>query len=256
MLDILINPVKKKLRAELNRVDKLALIEYKTTGNIPESIYIDHMSNVKQIAKQGFVIGLKSGARFYLGLMVADKLIKKNEVKDFYNGLQLEIERYADEQSVETANHMAQTTKKTLIDSLDKHRLQQEANGKERNAYDIFAIIALATAEAKERSIWRSFIGGLAIIHGAASKGGNDSAKKVAKDKGYRMVKGWVTMRDDKVRDTHVVMDMVTVGIDEKFHVPNGGGFDLMEYPGDRSASIANWINCRCTLTYKKQNTK
>lgn len=256
MLDILINPIKKKLRSELNRVDKLALIEYKTTGNIPESIYIDHMSNIKQIAKQGFISGLKSGVRFYIKLMIDDKLITKAESKDVYEGLQLEIERFADEQAAETAKHMAQTTKKTLIDSLDKYRMQQEANRRERNAVDIFAIIALATVEANERSIWRSFIGGLAIIHGGASKGGNDSAKKVAKDKGYRMVKGWVTMRDDKVRDTHVVMDMVTVGIDEKFQVPNGVGFDLMDYPGDRSASIANWIGCRCTLTYKKQNVK
>ena len=128
----------------------------------------------------------------------------------------------------ESARSMAETTKKTLIDSLDKYRLQQEANSRQHNAVDIFAVIALDAAEAKERSIWRSFIGGLAIIHGGASKGGNDGVKKVAKDKGYRMVKGWITRRDDKVRDTHVPMDKVTVGIDEKFKVPDGGGgFEL-----------------------------
>lgn len=52
----------------------------------------------------------------------------------------------------------------------------------------------------------------------------------------------WVTMHDDKVRDTHRHAEGQTVGIDEPFVV---GGYPL-RYPGDRQAPPEISINCRC----------
>lgn len=56
--------------------------------------------------------------------------------------------------------------------------------------------------------------------------------------------KTWITMRDDRVRETHVPMHDVTVGSLETFNV---GGFDLL-YPGQPIGPPEIWINCRCTL--------
>ena len=56
--------------------------------------------------------------------------------------------------------------------------------------------------------------------------------------------KTWVTMDDEKVRDTHWYIDNLTVGIDEYFYTLDGDralrpyGFELPE----------NSINCRCYL--------
>ena len=61
--------------------------------------------------------------------------------------------------------------------------------------------------------------------------------------------KTWVTMDDEKVRDTHWYIDNLTVGIDEYFYTLDGDralrpyGFELPE----------NSINCRCYLRYSRK---
>lgn len=54
----------------------------------------------------------------------------------------------------------------------------------------------------------------------------------------------WVTMHDDRVRDTHRAADGQTVGLDEEFTV---GGASL-RYPGDRLGPASEVINCRCII--------
>ena len=61
--------------------------------------------------------------------------------------------------------------------------------------------------------------------------------------------KTWVTMDDEKVRDTHWYIDNLTVGIDEYFYTLDGDralrpyGFEL----------ASNNINCRCYLKYSRK---
>lgn len=61
--------------------------------------------------------------------------------------------------------------------------------------------------------------------------------------------KTWVTMDDEKVRDTHWYIDNLTVGIDEYFYTLDGDralrpyGFEL----------ASNNINCRCYLKYSRR---
>jgi hypothetical protein len=56
----------------------------------------------------------------------------------------------------------------------------------------------------------------------------------------------WHATQDNRTRDSHFSMDGQTVGMDEPFETP--GGEELM-FPGDPSASAAERINCRCTVT-------
>lgn len=61
--------------------------------------------------------------------------------------------------------------------------------------------------------------------------------------------KTWVTMDDEKVRDTHWYIDNLTVGIDEYFYTLDGDralrpyGFEI----------ASNNVNCRCTLKYSRK---
>ena len=61
--------------------------------------------------------------------------------------------------------------------------------------------------------------------------------------------KTWVTMDDEKVRDTHWYIDNLTVGIDEYFYTLDGDralrpyGFELP----------SNNINCRCRIKYSRR---
>lgn len=59
-----------------------------------------------------------------------------------------------------------------------------------------------------------------------------------------KTMKTWHTMEDERVRETHVICDRVTIPIADAF--PNG-----LLYPHEPSAPPEEVINCRCWLTYK-----
>lgn len=73
----------------------------------------------------------------------------------------------------------------------------------------------------------------------------NTAALDTAKKAGAKN-KTWVTMADERVRDTHQYLEGMTVGINEDFytydgdHAPAPGLFELPE----------NSINCRCELIF------
>lgn len=81
----------------------------------------------------------------------------------------------------------------------------------------------------------------------------NDASVKTAKEAiqsgkvdGSNLFKTWNTMLDDRVRDTHMYLEGVTIPFDADFYTYDGdhafepGGFELPE----------NVIGCRCYLTY------
>ena len=75
----------------------------------------------------------------------------------------------------------------------------------------------------------------------------NTAAFNTAKRAGAT-AKTWVTMADERVRDTHSYLELETVGIDDDFytfdgdHAPAPGLFELPE----------NNINCRCELLFTR----
>jgi len=83
------------------------------------------------------------------------------------------------------------------------------------------------------------------IVETETHRDANEAALSTAKAAGAR-TKTWVTMMDEKVRDTHQYLEGMTVGINEDFytydgdHAPAPGLFSLPE----------NTINCRCELIF------
>jgi len=73
----------------------------------------------------------------------------------------------------------------------------------------------------------------------------NEAALTTARKAGAKS-KTWMTMMDDRVRETHDYLQSMTVGIDDEFytydddHAYAPGGFSLAE----------NNVNCRCTLIF------
>lgn len=64
-------------------------------------------------------------------------------------------------------------------------------------------------------------------------------------------MKEWISVQDDRTRDSHLVMDGVVVPITDKFEVPATSQSEgaWMEYPGDPSAPAGEVCNCRCTVS-------
>lgn len=73
----------------------------------------------------------------------------------------------------------------------------------------------------------------------------NTAALNTAKYAGARN-KTWVTMLDDRVRDTHDYLEGETVGIDDDFYTYDG---DHASAPGLFELAENN-VNCRCELLF------
>ena len=73
----------------------------------------------------------------------------------------------------------------------------------------------------------------------------NTAALETAKKAGAKN-KTWITMADEKVRDTHQYLEMVTVGIDDEFYTYDG---DHASAPGLFELAENN-CNCRCELLF------
>ena len=68
--------------------------------------------------------------------------------------------------------------------------------------------------------------------------------REAAKQSGIVKTKGWMSSRDDRVRDSHVAIDGEKQPLDESYS--NG-----LMYPGDPSGNTAEFIMCRCVESYQ-----
>lgn len=78
------------------------------------------------------------------------------------------------------------------------------------------------------------------------SGGGDDGATDAEAQTKKNAVKEWVTMGDERVRDTHAFLNGTKIPVSEKFHTIDG---DEARYPGD-FAMARNNVNCRCYCKY------
>lgn len=81
-------------------------------------------------------------------------------------------------------------------------------------------------------------------FHRLYNTGASDCAEQSKTDS----VKTWLTMLDDKVRDTHFYLEGITIPKDGYFYTYDG---DYALYPGDFK-SASNNANCRCILQYTR----
>ncbi len=84
--------------------------------------------------------------------------------------------------------------------------------------------------------------------HRLYNTGAYETAKELESSEGVTIMKKWHTMKDDKVRDTHIYLEGDRVPLDEKFYTWDG---DSALYPGGFSKP-ENCIGCRCTITYEE----
>lgn len=75
----------------------------------------------------------------------------------------------------------------------------------------------------------------------------NDSKFQLAQDSGIQNIKKtWVTMNDDRVRDSHWILEGVTIPLNDRFYTLDGDSA-LQPYGFEKAD---NNINCRCALEF------
>jgi len=83
--------------------------------------------------------------------------------------------------------------------------------------------------------------------HRAINTGEDDGARDYAeRNPGVTVYKTWVTMGDDRVRDTHDYLEGATIPMGARFYTYDG---DSARFPGDFMLP-ENVINCRCICRY------
>ena len=87
--------------------------------------------------------------------------------------------------------------------------------------------------------------------HRVCEDAGYRSAVRASDTYGIQVGKGWETMLDDKVRDTHQYLQSKVVPLGEEFYTYDG---DHAQFPGGFTRAENN-AGCRCHITYTTMNT-
>ena len=95
---------------------------------------------------------------------------------------------------------------------------------------------------------FRAFAIAKTEVHNACNFASIETAKDYQKTTGLVLLKKWSpALQPDRTRDDHLAMEKEpAIPLDEKFNV----GGEMMDRPGDPSASARNVVNCRCVLLY------
>lgn len=79
----------------------------------------------------------------------------------------------------------------------------------------------------------------------------SDGVTEYIRETGAVVEKVWLTVGDDRVRDTHEDLAGVSVGVNDRFYTFDG---DSALFPGG-FANPKNNVNCRCWLEYRRVNS-
>ena len=95
---------------------------------------------------------------------------------------------------------------------------------------------------------------GLSVVaaseyHRLYNAGAYDGAQQFVRTQGLGITKRWVTVRDDRVRETHRYLEGMSVDVDEEFYTSDG---DHAPYPG-AFRKAKNNVGCRCIVIYDQE---
>lgn len=95
---------------------------------------------------------------------------------------------------------------------------------------------------------------GLSVVaaseyHRLYNAGAYDGAQQFVRTQGLGITKRWVTVRDDRVRETHRYLEGMSVDVDEEFYTSDG---DHAPYPG-AFRKAKNNVGCRCIVIYDSE---
>ena len=219
----------------VNKTIKSALENNKDVMTEIQRVYNKDMDErFKQTMAGAFLNGLQTGAKFGL-----ENLGKKDNEPELPKILQRVFNNWIDTKGLELCTEMDATTVRELRRVLGASIAEGDSLAvqikKMLNASDeLFYEMSKSRAELIARTESCTTI--------------NAGSTELYKAEGITM-KEWLSVQDDRTRDSHLLMDGVVIPIEDKFEVPatsqSEGAF--MDYPGDASAPASEVVNCRCT---------
>lgn len=222
-----------KQNEAVNNAIKEAVENNKDVMTVIQGIYNNAMhERFKQTMAGAFMNGLKEGAKF--GKEVLNR--KDEELPEILNPI---FNRWIDTYGLELCVEMDKTTVEYLRKKLsaaitDGLSLSEKIKVLQKASDDLFEEMSKTRAELIARTESCTTI--------------NAGSTELYKSEGIEQ-KEWISVQDDRTRDSHLLMDGVVIPINDKFEVPATSQSEgaLMMYPGDATAPASAVCNCRCT---------
>lgn len=234
-------PFKKSARKAFDKQSELvedtiskAVDENKDVGTAIERLYNKDMDEaLKHTMANAFLTGLNIGAEHGREVMGKKSMKDSETLRNLFN-------LWVDSYGLELCKDINKTTKdklrKIISESIEEgDGLQVMKKKMIESAKDMFT----------EDKKWRAEL----IARTESCTTINAGSFALYKSEGAQF-KEWLSVQDDRTRDAHLMMDGVTVPIDDKFEVPETSQSEgaFMDYAGDPTAPASQVVNCRCSM--------
>ena len=209
--------------------------ENKDVPTAIENLFDNKMDEaLKHTLAGAFINGLTVGAEH------GNELLNKKGVKEISDEVRRLFNLWVDNYGLELCRDMNNTTKKKLRKALSESIERGEDLRKQ-----VKALIAVADDSFAEDKKARATL----IARTESCSTMNAGAMELYKAEGINY-KEWISVQDDRTRDSHLLMDGTVVPVTDKFEVPATSQSEgaWMDYAGDPSAPAGQVCNCRCTV--------
>lgn len=235
-------PFRKSMRKAFAKQNELVNTEIKKAcennkdvGTAIENLFDYKMDEaLKHTLAGAFLNGLNTGAEH------GQTLLNKKSVKEISDKVKRAFSLWIDNYGLELCKGINTTTKKKLRKALSESIVEGEDL-----RHQVNKLIEVADGLFDDDKKVRATL----IARTESCSTMNAGSNELYRAEGIRM-KSWLSVQDDRTRDAHLIMDGVTIPLEDKFEVPatsqSEGAF--MEYPGEPSAPAGQVCNCRCSI--------
>jgi SPP1 gp7 family putative phage head morphogenesis protein len=208
----------------------------KDVGTAIENLYDKNMDDqLKHTLAGAFLNGLA------VGVSHGQELLNKKSMPEISENVRRLLNLWIDNYGLELCKDINNTTKKKLRKALSESITEGEDL---RNQVE--KLIEVADGLFDDDKKVRATL----IARTESCTTMNAGSNELYKAEGINY-KEWISVQDDRTRDSHLIMDGTVIPITDKFEVPAMDNVDgaYMEYAGDPSAPAGQVVNCRCTIS-------
>jgi hypothetical protein len=218
-----------------NAMIRAAAKAYENNGHPPSHVFLAHRVRVKGVIEDHYRRTIPVFGQMALK-QVKSRRIERKAAQTIYEAL---VAEWIGREALRKATLIADTDRDDVLGAIEGG--MAEGIGTEE--------IGRRIRKVAQMTPYRAATVARTETHAAATFGSIESVRQAERDLGVVMVKEWLATKDDRTRPEHLAADGQKVGMDEKFTV----GGELMDRPGDSSASAENVIACRCALVYEEK---
>ena len=219
----------------VNAEIKKACENNKDVGTAIENLFDNKMDEaLKHTLAGAFLNGLNVGAEH------GQELLNRKSAKEISDTVRRAFSLWIDSYGLELCKDINTTTKKKLRKALSESITEGDDLRNQVNK-----LIEVADGLFDDDKKVRATL----IARTESCSTMNAGSNELYKAEGINY-KEWISVQDDRTRDSHLIMDGTVVPITDKFEVPAMDNIDgaYMDYAGDPTAPAGQVCNCRCTI--------